>query len=228
MIYPPNLQRTSRTRDKPLVVKVPNTSEINCSGIILAGGMNKRMHGRNKALIKLHHRRFLDHILGTLHECFSRCLIVTREPSVYVEWDAKIVSDRFDVRSPLTGIHAGLISMDSGYAFVTSCDAPLLKKEVIDILVEAIEPGIDVITPASGGYYQPMCAIYSARCAGIIEQMLHRRELKVDLLYERIRLKTIPYARFEAVDPRLTSFFNVNTPEDLKKAREMYGGKFDP
>jgi len=37
--------------------------------------------------------------------------------------------------------------------------------------------------------------------ADIIEQMLHRRELKVDLLYERISLKTIPYARFEAVDP---------------------------
>ena len=202
--------------------KKPDTAKTNCSGIILAGGMNKRMRGRNKALITLGGRRFLDHILRTLDACFDQCLIVTREPSQYAEWDTRIISDCFDVRSPLTGIHAGLVSMDSEYAFVTSCDVPLLKKEVIEILVDAIEPGIDVITPASGGYYQPMCTIYSARCADIIERMLHRGELKVDRLYERIRLKTISYERIESVDPQLTSFINVNTPEDLVKVREIY------
>ena len=197
-----------------------------CSGIILAGGLNTRMHGRNKAFIKLGSRRFIDHILGTLNACFTDCLIVTREPSLYNEQDARIVTDRFELRSPLTGIHAGLVKMSCGYGFVTSCDTPLLRKEVINILVRAIEPGIDVITPSSGDYFQPMCAVYSVRCANIIEQMLRRNQAKVDLLYERIRLKTIPYSRFESVDPDLVSFQNINTPADLENAQLLYQARY--
>ena len=199
----------------------------NCSGIILAGGLNTRMGGRNKALIKFGARRFIDHILGTLNACFSQCLIVTREPSLYNEQHARIVTDRFEIRSPLTGIHAGLVGMNSEYGFVTSCDTPLLRKDVINILVHAIEPGIDAITPVSGDYFQPMCAVYSARCADIIEQMLRRNQVKVDLLYQRVRLKTIPYSRFESVDPRLVSFYNINTPGDLEKARRLYEANFE-
>jgi molybdenum cofactor guanylyltransferase len=194
----------------------------NCTGIILSGGLNTRMGGQNKAFIKLGEKRFLDRILDTLKTCCSHYLIVTREPELYTEWQIESTTDIFDIRSPLTGIHAGLSAMQTNFAFVTSCDTPLLKKEVLEILVKAIVPGVDVIVPASGTYYQPMCAIYSKRCAVIIEQMLNSHELKVDRLYERVQLKPIPYERFEAVDPQLLSFFNINTTDDLKMAQELY------
>ena len=43
---------------------------------------------------------------------------------------------------------------------------------------------------------------------------------EVDRLFARVRLKKIPYDRFRAVDPELHSFFNVNTPEDLQRAKQ--------
>ena len=194
-----------------------------CAGIILSGGLNTRMGGRNKAFLNLDGRSFLDRIIASLEACFQEILIVTREPDLYVDWPARVVTDILDARSPLTGIHAGLARMNSDFAFVTSCDTPLLTKEVIEVIVREIAPDTDVITPVEGTYYQPMCAVYSRRCAPVIEKLLGRHELKVDRLYAQVHLKTIPYERFRAVDPSLRSFFNVNTPEDLQTARRMYG-----
>jgi molybdopterin-guanine dinucleotide biosynthesis protein A len=192
-----------------------------CAGIILCGGLNTRMQGRNKALLELGDQRILDRIVDTVKECCDPCMIITREPKLYAEWQVEIRLDIFDVRSPLTGIHAGLHTMDTDFAFVTSCDTPLLKKEVIQLLMAEIEPDVDVIVPLQRSFYQPMCAIYSYRCTAVIERMLHRRQLKVDMLYERVQIKTVPYERFEAVDPQLNSFFNVNTPAELEIARRL-------
>jgi molybdopterin-guanine dinucleotide biosynthesis protein A len=66
-----------------------------------------------------------------------------------------------------------------------------------------------------------MCAVYSRRCIPFIEKQLNVGDLKTDHLYEQIRIKKIPYERFGAIDPDLTSFFNVNTPEDIRSANRL-------
>ncbi|MDH3566660.1 MAG: molybdenum cofactor guanylyltransferase [Desulfobacteraceae bacterium] len=192
-----------------------------CAGIILSGGQNTRMGGRNKAFLRLEDRYFLDWIINTLSNACCDLILATREPYLYSEWDLKIVEDIFKVRSPLTGLHAGLVNMLADYAFCTSCDTPLLKKEIVQVLIDEIEPGYDVIVPVSDTYYQPMCAVYSKKCIPFIEKQLNLGDLKADHLYEKIKLKEIPYERFEAIDPDLKSFFNVNTPEDIYSAGRL-------
>jgi molybdopterin-guanine dinucleotide biosynthesis protein A len=194
---------------------------IPCAGIILSGGLNARMGGRNKAFLHLDGKPFLGRIYDTLPTSFIECLLVTREPGLYSKWNLKIVEDILSVRSPLTGIHAGLVNTKAEYAFCTSCDTPLLKKETIRVLINAIESGDDVIVPASGSYFQPLCAVYSKRCVPFIEEQLHQGDLKADHLFDKIKLKKIPYERFEAFDPGLNSFFNVNTMEDLHRANQL-------
>jgi len=194
---------------------------IPCAGIILSGGLNTRMGGRNKAFLHLGGKYFLDRIYDVISASFTECLLVTREPGLYRKWNLNIVEDILSVRSPLTGIHAGLVNTNAEYAFCTSCDTPLLKKETIKVLIRAIEPGFDVIVPASVSYFQPLCAIYSKRCIPLIEEQLRQKNLKADHLFDKIRLKQIPYERFEVFDPGLTSFFNVNTMEDLHRANQL-------
>jgi len=192
-----------------------------CAGIILSGGQNTRMGGRNKAFLRLGDRYFLDWIINTLSNACCELILATREPYLYREWDLKIVADILQVCSPLSGLHVGLVNMQADYAFCTSCDTPLLKKEVVQILIDEIEPRYDVIVLSSGTYYQPMCAVYSKRCIPFIEKQLNLGDLKADHLYEKIKLKEIPYERFEAIDPDLKSFFNVNTPEDIYSAARL-------
>ena len=195
--------------------------KITCAGIILSGGQNIRMGGRNKAFLRLGGRYFLDWIIDTLSNTCYELLLATREPALYREWRLKIVEDILQANSPLTGLHAGLVNMEADYALCTSCDTPLLRSEVVQVLIDEIAPGYDVIVPASGTYYQPMCAVYSRRCIPFIEKQLNLGDLKTDHLYEKIKLKEIPYERFVAIDPDLKSFFNVNTPEDIYTVARM-------
>jgi molybdopterin-guanine dinucleotide biosynthesis protein A len=196
---------------------------VTCSGIILSGGLNSRMKGKNKAYLKIDGARFLDRVAGILRECFNEILLVTKEPAAYTQLqkDIKIIKDISDIHSPLSGIHAGLSNTAADFAFCIGCDTPFLKREVVEILVQEIEPRADIIVPYSGTYYQPLCAIYSKRCAPLIEAQLSEGDLKVDNLFAAAKIKTIPYEAFQKEDKELISFFNVNSPEDLQYAEQI-------
>jgi len=112
--------------------------------------------------------------------------------------------------------------MKHDYAFVTTCDTPLIKKEIIEILLNAVTQKTDVVVPCSGTYYQPLCAVYSKRCIPLIETMLRNGQVKVDRLFDEVNVKRIDYQKLEAVDLHLDSFFNVNTPEDMAEARDRF------
>ena len=196
---------------------------ITCSGIILSGGLNSRMKGKNKAYLKIGGSQFIDRVAGILKECFDEILLVTKDPSAYtrLQKDIRIIKDISDIHSPLSGIHAGLSNMEADFAFCIGCDTPFLKKEIVEIIVHEIEPGADIIVPYSGTYYQPLCAIYSKRCAPLIEAQLSEGDLKVDNLFAAAKIKTIPYETFQKEDKELISFFNVNSPEDLQYAEQL-------
>ncbi len=198
------------------MTKIPD-----CTGIILSGGQNTRMDGRNKSFLKLGSKRFLDLIFETMSPLFNEIIIVTRQPEIYQEWDVIVATDLFEIHSPLAGIHAGLHRMQNKYAFVTSCDTPFLKKEVIQILIKAIEPQKDAIVPSFNTYFQPLCAIYSKKCRLLIEQLLQQQQVKVDQLFAQINIKQIDYSLFKTVDPKLISFFNINTREELATAQTL-------
>jgi len=192
-----------------------------CAGIILSGGLNTRMNQRNKAFLQLGGHRFLDRMLVTLKALFSEIILVTKNARLYGGLDLKIVKDQFDVHSPLAGIHAGLANTEAEYVFSIGCDTPFLKSAVVELLMNELEPGVDIIVPVSGSYFQPLCAVYSQKCRPIIEKQLRAGDLKVDHFYNNVVVKKIPYEKFKTVDPDLLSFFNVNTPEDFQQAEKL-------
>ena len=194
----------------------------NCAGIVLSGGLNSRMEGRNKAFLKINGKRFIDSFAEIFESCFSERFLVTRKPHLYSGLNFNIVEDIFSVRSPLSGIHAALVNMKSEYAFCTSCDTPLLKREVVRVIVEEIESQADVVVPFFGTYYQPLCAVYSKRCIPSIEKQLAHGNPKVDHFYENVRVKRVSYEKIKRVDPILASFFNVNTKKDLERVEKIY------
>ncbi|MCP4689728.1 MAG: molybdenum cofactor guanylyltransferase [Desulfobacterales bacterium] len=185
------------------------------TGVILAGGLNKRFNGLNKAFIQVDGVRILDRIYGIFHELFDEIILVTNEPNLYLEWDLNIVTDLFQVRSSLTGIHAGLFYATHPFAFFTACDTPFLKKEMVETVVESIVPHVDIVIPETSLGREPLCAAYSKRCLESIEGRLSRRVFKIQGFFRKMKVKKIHEKRLRAVDPGLKSFFNINTPEDL-------------
>jgi molybdopterin-guanine dinucleotide biosynthesis protein A len=191
-----------------------------CAGIILSGGRNTRMGGRNKAFLTVDGQTFLDRLMATVSACCRETLLVTRAPNIYAGRGIRVVTDIFAVRSALTGIHAGLVNMQADYGLFVGCDTPLVKAGVLRTLMAAIEPDVDIVVPSSGTYFQPLCAVYARRCAPVIEAQLQAEDFKIANLFARMRVKRIPYDDFRDRDERLVSFFNINTDEDLKRAWE--------
>lgn len=190
-----------------------------CTGVILAGGLNSRFSGANKAFIQIGSKCILDHIYDVFREFFEEIILVTNDPLKYIGWDLKIVTDLYHCRSSLTGIHAGLFYTTGSHAFVTACDTPFLKKELIETIICAVEPQIDIIIPETSAGMEPLCAVYSKRCLKPIENQLQKQEFKIQKFFSKVRVRKISDNELRAKDPELTSFFNVNNPSSLEKVK---------
>ncbi len=192
-----------------------------CSGVILAGGRSTRYGGENKALLKVGGVRIMDRLFDVFSQLFDEIILVTNRPRDFLEWDALIVTDIFPVRSSLTGIHAGLFYASHPFAFFSACDTPFLKREIVEMVLSAIEPGADLVLPCTSAGVEPLCAAYSRRCLKPAEDHLRANKFKIHLALKNCRILTIAEDRLRAKDPGLVSFFNVNTPQDMTRAEQM-------
>jgi molybdopterin-guanine dinucleotide biosynthesis protein A len=84
-----------------------------------------------------------------------------------------------------------------------------------------IAPGFDVVMPRFGGEMEPLHAIYSRACLPHIRKQLERRELRIILLLDRVTVRYVCEDEITAFDDEGLSFFNVNTPADLQRMRDI-------
>jgi molybdenum cofactor guanylyltransferase len=186
-----------------------------CAGIILAGGLNRRMAGRNKALLPIAGQTILNRLVTLFRAFFDPILIVTNQPRDYLDEGVILVTDLVDFRSSLAGIYSGLFYSPRPHAFIAGCDMPFLKQELLELMLKNFEARWDVVVPVTAEGFQPLSAIYSRRCLEPIANQLAEGKLKVSHFYSQVRTKKIPEFNLRQVDPELKSFFNINTPEDL-------------
>ena len=182
------------------------------------------MGGKNKAFLSVGNHTIIDRLYNTLQGLFDEVLLVTNDPIQYLSWDLTIVTDLFPIRSALTGIHAGLFHASSPHVFITACDTPFLKKDLIETLLEELETKWDVIIPVTQEGNQPLCAIYSKRCIKPIERQLINEDPKILKFFPKVKVKEIQEAQLRSADPHLISFFNINTPEDFTTSKKMLAG----
>jgi len=190
------------------------------TGVILAGGKNSRFSGNNKALMRIGEKRILDRIYDVFTILFDKIILVTNDPLQYMEWDFDIVTDIFPIRSSLTGIHTGLFYITTPYAFFVACDIPFIKKELIEIILDGVESGIDIVIPETSQGVEPLCSVYSKRCFKPIEEQLEKKCLKIQRVFQKVRIKKISEDILRTIDPDLVSLSNINTPDDLTRAKQ--------
>ena len=192
-----------------------------CTGVILAGGQNTRFNGKDKAFIHVGRRQVLDRILDIFSDLFDDIILVTNAPVKYLAWDVMLVTDLYPFRSSLTGIHAGLFFTANPYVFIAACDMPFLKKDVVKTIIGSIEPGMDVIIPETSAGLEPLCAVYSKNCLKSAEHNLRQQQLQIQQFFKKVRVKKIQESELRHKDPRLISFFNINTPADHDRAEKI-------
>lgn len=200
-------------------------AKASCSGIVLAGGQSKRFNGINKAKMQVGGKRIIDRLLEVIRPFFDEIIVVAADPGIYLEMDLLVVSDHFDCRSSLTGIHAGLFAANHPHAMVMGCDMPFIQPALLSYLLQEVESQVDVVIPKTRWGLEPLLAIYSQRCIGPIEKNLVEGKYQIQRFFKHVRMKSIEEDQLRCLDPDLASIFNANTPNELARAEAWLNGQ---
>jgi molybdopterin-guanine dinucleotide biosynthesis protein A len=193
---------------------------VRVTGVVQAGGKSTRMGGAPKALVELGGRRLIERVVGVVREVVDDVLIVTNSPDLYRFLGVPMVPDVFVDHGSLGGIYSGLAAAPGDAAFTVACDMPFLRAAVARLVVERAGEA-DVVIPRAAGQLQTMHAVYGKGCLPHMEARLRAGRLKITGFFDDVRVLEVPEAEVARhADPALV-FTNLNTPEELERARAM-------
>jgi molybdenum cofactor guanylyltransferase len=188
------------------------------AGIVLAGGLSTRI-GRDKGRLELGGQTLAARSVETMKQLFDEVIYVSNDaedPSFEGIFWAR---DEVPHLGPLGGILAGLRAMEAERAFVSAYDMPFLVKELVELLA-GYDLKADVVVPVIAGRFEPLHSVYSRRCLPVIAKRLGEGNKQIIGFYEHVKVATVAEEELRAVDPKLRSFFNVNTWRDFETAGE--------
>ncbi len=186
------------------------------TGIVLAGGENKRM-GVDKAFLEVAGSPIIENVLRALGSIVHRIIIVTNSPERYLAYKARVIADRLDQRGPLTGIYSGLSVSGSEYNIVVACDMPFLNADLLAYLMK-LAPGYDAVVPTFKERAEPLHAVYSKSLLPMIEKRIREDDRRLQGIFERANVRYVAEKEISRFDPERRSFINLNTPQQYKEA----------
>lgn len=203
------------------IMGVENDKYTDITGILLAGGIGRRLGGRDKARMEYLGRTFIDRLIGLFGELFPRTLIVTGDPETLADLEVEVIGDEVPGQGAAMGLMTGLSRATTEWSFASACDTPLLKREVVELVLDNISQEFDVILSASPDGLQPLCAAYRRRCADVLRRNLAQGNRSIRPIYDQLKVKIIGPAEILRLDPGRESFININTPRDLEILRRL-------
>ena len=198
---------------------------MRAGGIVLAGGRSARL-GHDKLAEVFGGRTLVEIVVECVASLVDEVVIVTagdRTMTAFEEMSSvRVVTDLFPGKGPLVGLYTGLKESRSELNLVVAADMPFLSARLLRYMLEAAD-GYDVVVPRIGDKVEPLHAVYTASCLPRIETMLAEGELSVYRLIPRLVARYVDEDEVAAIDPERRSFFNINTEDDLRRARELAG-----
>jgi molybdopterin-guanine dinucleotide biosynthesis protein A len=177
------------------------------------------MGGEPKALMELGGRRLIERVVAVVRDVVDDVLVVTNTPDLYAFLGLPMVTDVFPDHGSLGGIYSGLAAAPGEAAFTVACDMPFLDPAVARLIVERAAEA-DVVVPRAGEL-QTLHAVYGKACLPHMEARLAAGRLKVAGFFDTVRVLEVPASEVARwADPTVV-FMNVNTPEELARARAL-------
>jgi len=196
--------------------------------IILAGGTSRRM-GPNKPLQQLAGQTMLAQTVMTALSISPNVVVVAGNPVQEAAYRSEVpdsvtlVHDKIPERGPLIGLYTGLENVDSEYAAVLPCDSPFVIREVV-LSLHRVAKGADAAVPVwSDGRIEPLHSVFCVQSArrAVVEALKAEMDTIREMIQQMDKVRLVSVDKIKELDSGLLTFFNVNTPEDLEKARTI-------
>lgn len=186
--------------------------------------------GADKALLTLEPGgpTLLDLVLHALRPLTDDLMIVASDRPAYARSGARLVPDHYPGDAALGAIATALEAARCPHCLIVPCDTPFLSRPLLAYLVH-LDPDADAVIPVITGVsrqggsrvVQTLHAVYGAGCLEPIRARLRLQQRQVVGFLPAVRVHEVDEETVRAFDPDLRSFFNVNTPEALARARAL-------
>jgi molybdopterin-guanine dinucleotide biosynthesis protein A len=201
------------------------TEALRTPGVVLAGGLARRIGGGDKPLCEIAGQTILARVIARLEpQCEDLLLNANGDPLRFASFGLPVIAD--DVNGfpgPLAGILAGLgwaavHRPDAPWILTAPGDCPFLPRNLVVRLRYAVSAeGAELAVAASQGRSHPVIGLWKVGLRSALHEALVVEGLrKVESWTARCRVATVAWPA-EPVDP----FFNANTVEDLAKAERL-------
>lgn len=198
------------------------------SAVILAGGFSRRF-GSDKSLVTLLDKPLIMHVIDRVSPLVNEVLLVISSETQKQKFEpilnhkAKMVIDKYESQSPLVGAITGFETAKGEHSLLLPCDTPLISEKVVQLLLDMCTNRSAAIPRWPNGYIEPLQAVYRTKSAltaakTALAQGNRNMQSMIDNLNGVRYVSTIV---LEQLEPNMSTFFNVNTPQDLKKAESM-------
>lgn len=187
------------------------------TAFVLAGGESTRM-GREKATLEFGGRTLLEHALHLALGVAAEAIIVGSKGEF--ERYGRILEDVYPGQGPLSGIHAALWASPTDLNLILAVDTPFLEARFLEYLVaQARESGAVVTVPRTADGFHPLAAVYRRAFREPAEQALREGRNRIDALFSQVETRILEAADLEKLAFAPAIFENLNTPEELERAR---------
>jgi molybdopterin-guanine dinucleotide biosynthesis protein A len=182
------------------------------SGIVLAGGLGRRMGGVDKGLKELRGKPMVQWALERLAPQVDDIVInANQNLERYRAFGHRVASDEIGgFAGPLAGLHAGLNAVKHPLAVTVPCDSPFLPADLVSRLRSALGEN-DLAVAKTGTQAHPVFALVRRACRENLEAFLAQGGRKIDAWYASLKVVEVSF------DDEADAFRNINTPEELAK-----------
>ncbi|MCZ8511328.1 NTP transferase domain-containing protein [Paenibacillus filicis] len=161
------------------------------SGIILAGGPTRIVHGVALGLLPLSNGTVLGEQIARMQCVCSEVVMVTNEPRAWLEHvprSVRVITDYYPERGPLGGLHAALALSKGSEAWVTAMGMPLLSSAAALFLLEHLQVfGYDAVFPSSRGKISPYGGMIRRSCLDELNGLMSVNERRWESFFARLR-----------------------------------------
>ena len=201
---------------------------IDIPGIILAGGLSRRMGGGDKGLLMLGKTTIIERVIDKISpQVSSLALNINGDSSRFPDYKLPIISDSIKgYLGPLSGILAGMewaFKNGNRYIATVAADTPFLPDDFIKRLHTMVKSkNLNIGIAASrflrrdDVFIHPTFGIWEVALKDDLRDALANDTRKIMFWAKKFKLD---YYYFETSDKLSDPFFNINTPDDLEEAK---------
>jgi molybdopterin-guanine dinucleotide biosynthesis protein A len=185
---------------------------VKITGIILAGGMSKRM-GTEKGLIPFLGKPMIEHVLEAIKPLCNH-IIISSNNQAFTYLGFPVIKDSIMDFGPSAGIFEGLKKASSSVNIIVPCDMPFVSTSFLRCLI-TFSKDYEITVTEVNNVVQPLCGIYNKSILPQLKSLMETGEKTMTNLLNHFQTNYVNESEFPEHDLE-TLFQNFNSPEEIK------------